>query len=164
MNWLDFLILACIVVGLILGMRDGFVKQLVSLIALILALVFAGEVSASLRNFLLQHIAGDTISPRLLTVICFICAFVAIILLISLLGKIVDLAIKLTPAKPLNILLGGLFGAFIWTLSLSVVFNLFAVFDSGSVILPKRTQEKSKFYHPVKDVFPTVYRDWGKLV
>ncbi|MDR0542197.1 MAG: CvpA family protein [Dysgonamonadaceae bacterium] len=163
MNWLDLIIAACILVGLIKGLSDGFIKQLVSLAALILAVVFAGQIAVPVRSFLLQHVVGNALSPQIITALCYIIAFVLIILAISLFGKIVDVAIKLTPAKPLNVLLGGLFGVFIWTLSLSVVFNLFAVFDSGSAVLSRHTQEKSLFYLPVKSILPTVYPVWKKM-
>ncbi|GHV56042.1 hypothetical protein FACS1894182_01800 [Bacteroidia bacterium] len=163
MNWLDIAIIVCIVIGLIKGLSDGFVKQLVSFIALILAIVFAGQISVPVKSFLLRYITGTAVSPQVITALCYIIAFVLIILLMSLLGKIIDVAIKLSPAKSLNILLGGLFGMFIWTLSLSIIFNLFAVFDSGSTILPKHVQEKSILYYPVKSVLPAIYPVWKKL-
>jgi membrane protein required for colicin V production len=163
MNGIDIVIVICLLAGLIKGLRDGFIKQLVSFIALILAVVFAGQLSLPVRAFLLQHTAGLAVSPPIITALCYIIAFVLIIIAITLLGRIVDVAIKLTPAKPLNILLGGLFGAFIWALSLSIVLNLFAVFDSTSAILPKQVQEKSKLYLPAKNLLPTVYPIWKRL-
>ena len=162
MNWLDLGIIVCLAAGLIKGLFAGFIKQAVSLIALIIAIVFAGQVSIPVRTFLMQHISGDT-SPQIITALCYIIAFVLIILAISLLGKVVDFAIKLTPAKPLNILLGGLFGIFIWTLSLSILFNLFAVFDSDSTILPLSLQESSALYHPIREVLPMIYPVWKRL-
>ena len=162
MNWLDLGIIVCLGIGLIKGLFTGFIKQAVSLIALIIAIVFAGQLSMPVRTFLMQHITGD-VSPQIITALCYIIAFVLIILAISFLGKVVDLAIKLTPAKPLNSLLGGLFGILIWILSLSILFNLLAVFDSGSTILPKSLQESSAFYHSVKEVLPMIYPVWKKL-
>ena len=163
MNWLDLVITVCLATGLIKGLKDGFIKQAVSLAALIIAIVFAGQVSVPVRIFWMQHMDGETVSPQIITALCYIIAFVLIVLVIILLGKLVDVAIKLTPAKPLNMLLGGLFGTFIWTLSLSIVFNLFAVFDSDSTILPQPVQEKSILYHPIKVVLPTVYPVWKRL-
>ena len=150
-------------IGLIKGLKDGLVKQAVSLAALIIAIVFAGQVSVPVRIFLMQHITGSTASPQIITALCYILAFVLIIVAIYFLGKIVDFAIKLTPAKPLNILLGGLFGTFIWTLSLSIVLNLLAVFDSGSTLLPKPLQEQSVLYRPLKELLPMVYPVWKRL-
>ena len=162
MNWLDWVIIVCLATGLIKGLRDGLIKQAVSLLALIIAVVFAGQISVPVRTFLMQHLTGDA-SPQIITALCYVIAFVLIIVAIILLGKIVDVAIKLTPAKPLNMLLGGLFGVFIWTLSLSIVFNLFAVFDSNSTTLPTPTKEKSVFYQPVKQILPMIYPVWKRL-
>ena len=163
MNWLDILIVSCVAVGLIKGLFDGFVKQVVSFVALLAAIFFGGQIAIPVRNFLMQYISGDTLSPSILSVFCYIIAFVSIILIIVLFGKIVDVAIKMTPAKPLNSLLGGLFGALIWIISLSILFNILSVFDSVSHLLPKSIQEKSVLYDPVKEVIPAIYPGWKKL-
>ena len=163
MNWLDLGIIVCVGIGLIKGLSAGFIKQAASFIALIIAVIFAGQISIPVRTFLMQHISSEGVSPQIITALCYIIAFVLIILVICLLGKIIDFAIKLTPAKPLNILLGGLFGVFIWTLSLSILFNLLAVFDSGSIILPQQLQETSALYHSIKGILPMIYPVWKRL-
>ena len=163
MSWLDLAIIVCIAIGLIKGLKDGLVKQAVALAALIIAVIFAGQIAVPVRVFLMQHITGETISPQIITALCYIIAFVLIIVAINLIGKLVSFAIKLTPAKPLNMLLGGLFGVFIWTLSLSIVLNLFAVFDSKGTVLPQRLQDQSLLYQPVKAIFPMVYPVWKGL-
>jgi membrane protein required for colicin V production len=163
MNGLDIAILVVLAIGLIRGLSDGFVKQTIALLALILAIVFAGQMAVPVRSFLLQHVTGQSFSPQIITAICYILAFVLIIMAISFVGKIIDVAIKLTPAKSLNMLLGGLFGIFIWALSLSILLNLFVIFDTGSTLLPRRIQEKSILYEPVKSILPTVYPVWKKL-
>jgi len=156
MNWLDFVIIGVVIVGLIKGFSDGLVKQVIALVALIAAIFFAGKIAVVLRGFLLSFFSSDIPSP-LLTGICYLLAFSLIIIGIVLLGKLVDLAVKMTPAKPLNLLLGGLFGVLIWALSLSIVFNVFAVFDSNSKIISKETQEKSILYERTKDIVPSIY-------
>ena len=163
MNWLDIVIIVCPATGLLKGLKDGFIKQAVSLVALIIAIIFAGKISVPVRIFLMQHIIGDAISPQIITALCYIIAFVLIIVIIHLAGKLVNFAIKLTPAKPLNILLGGLFGVFIWTLSLSIVLNLFAVFDSGSTIISKQAQDQSTLYYPIRGILPMILPVWKQL-
>ena len=156
-NWLDIVIVICVAVGLIKGLRDGFVKQLVSFIALVLAVFFAGKIAIPLRDFVLRYITGNDIYIPIVSALCYILAFILILLLIILLGKLVHLAIKMTPARPLDILLGGVFGMFIWILSLSILFNIFSALDANATILPKTAQSKSIFYEQVKKVVPTVY-------
>ena len=157
MNWLDIVILICLATGLIIGIWKGFVEQLFSFIALVAAVFFAGQVAVPLRSFLIEHVTGKDFSIYILSGICYLLAFVLIILLITVLGKVVSFAIKKTPAKPLNNILGGLFGLFIWTVSLSIFFNLLASFDYNSMLISKQMQAKSTLYSSVKDVVPMVY-------
>jgi membrane protein required for colicin V production len=157
MNWLDIFIIVCIVIGLIKGFFDGFIKQVVSFLALILALFFSGQLALFLRDWLRQFDAFLSMNYGILSAICYILAFVLIIIVIVLIGKVVNIAIKMTPAKILNILLGGLFGALVWIFSLSIIFNLLYVFDSQSTLISEQTQSKSIFYDGVKVVVPTVY-------
>jgi membrane protein required for colicin V production len=157
MNWLDILIIICIAAGLIRGLFAGFIKQVVSFLALILAIFFSGQLALFLRASSQRLDAFSSMNQAILSALCYILAFVLIIIIIVLLGRIINIAIKMTPAKWLNILLGGLFGALIWIFSLSIAFNLLHVFDFQSGIIKKETQEKSIFYKNVKSVVPTVY-------
>jgi len=157
MNWLDLVIIICLSIGLIKGLFDGFIKQVVSFLALVVAIFFAGKMAIPMRSFLLNYLSADSFSTQILTGICYLLAFALIILIIVFVGKLIDIAIKMTPAKPLNMLLGGVFGFFIWILSLSILLNIFSSFDSHSQVISKQTQEKSVFYLKVKEVVPTVY-------
>jgi membrane protein required for colicin V production len=157
MNWLDIAIIVCVAAGLIKGLFAGFIKQAVSFLALILAIFFSGQLALFLRTSS-QHLdAFSSMNQSIFSAICYILAFALIIIAIVLLGRIVNIAIKMTPAKWLNILLGGLFGSLIWIFSLSIIFNLLYIFDFHSWIIKKETQEKSILYEDVKNVVPTVY-------
>lgn len=157
MNWLDILIIVCVAIGLIKGLFDGFIKQVVSFVALVVAILFAGQVAVLIRAFLSGLLGQNSISPPILTGFSYLFAFVLIIILIVLLGKIVSFAIKMTPAKPLNIMLGGLIGACFWILSLSIVFNILGSINKDLKVIPKQIQQNSVFYSKVKNVVPIVY-------
>ncbi|MDR1738005.1 MAG: CvpA family protein [Candidatus Symbiothrix sp.] len=157
MNWLDIVLLLILVAGLGKGLYDGFVKQITAFIALLFAFFFAGEIAIPAREFLIAHLTGNAIAPTIMSGVCYVLAFVLIIVVITLLGKLIGVAIKMTPAKPLDILLGGLFGLFVWALSLSIVINVISVFDTRSWLISPTAQEKSQLYTPVKSIVPTVY-------
>jgi membrane protein required for colicin V production len=157
MNWLDIVIIICVVIGLIKGLFAGFIKQVVSFLALIAAIFFSGQLALFLRASSLHLDVFSSMNQALLSAICYILAFALIIILIALLGRVINIAIKMTPAKWLNILLGGLFGTLIWVFLLSIVFNLLYIFDFQSRIIKKETQEKSILYGEIKSVVPTVY-------
>jgi membrane protein required for colicin V production len=157
MNWLDIIIIVGIVIGLIKGLFDGFVKQVVSFLALIIAIFFAGQLAKIARDYLLHFDFLSSLSSGIFSAVCYILAFSLIIIIIVLLGKIVDIAIKMTPAQIANRLLGGLFGVLVWLFSLSILFNVFSAFDTKFHIVSKQTQEKSIFYDGVKAVVTTIY-------
>ena len=159
MNGLDIILVVCIVIGIIKGIIDGFIKQVISLISLVLAIVLSGAVANGLRLFVNSHFpVGNTMfSPNIMSAIYYILAFVIIVSLFALLAKAVDKIINYTPIGIFNRLFGALFGAFVWTLCLSILLNFLAVFDSQSVVIPKQFKEKSICYNNVRMVFPSVY-------
>lgn len=157
MNWLDILIIVCIAIGLIKGLFDGLIKQVVSFLALIAGIFFAGHVGIVIKSYLSVLLTPDIISPYILTVLSYLFAFVLIILIITLLGNLLSMAIKLTPAKPLNMILGGILGFSLWVLIVSIGINIFTFLDKDSQYLSKQTKEKSVFYSKVKRVVPTMY-------
>jgi membrane protein required for colicin V production len=156
-NWLDLAIIVCLAVGLIKGIVDGFVKQVVSFLALAVAIFFAGQIAVPIRSFLFSSSTVTAIPQPVISGLCYLLAFALIIIAIVWVGKLVSFAIKMTPAKPLNTLLGGLFGMFIWIFSLSLLFNIVAVFDYHSKIIPAQIQKESFFYNRIKSVVPTLY-------
>lgn len=148
MNWLDWVVWICLGAGLVKGLYDGLVKQLISFISLILAIVFSGMIAGLLRSFADLNIHSA---------IYYIFAFILIITVFALLAKGIDKIIKATPAGMLNRLAGGIFGVLIWLLCLSFALNILSVFDSKTMVIHKETQEKSVTYTPVKMALPTVY-------
>jgi len=158
MNWLDIVIIVCIAIGLVKGLFDGFIKQVVSLLALIIAILFAGIIAEPIRNFLLDQPSIVNAMPEyVLTGICYILAFTIIILVICGIGKLVEVAIKITPAKTLNYILGGFFGALSWIIALSLAFNLLTVFDPDYKIISKQTRKESVLFNTVNSMVPTLY-------
>ena len=148
MNWLDWVVWICLGTGLVKGLHDGLVKQIISFISLILAIVFSGMIADVLRSF---------VDLNIHSAIYYIFAFILIITVFALLAKGIDKIIKATPAGMLNRLAGGIFGVLIWLLCLSFALNILSVFDSKTMVIHKETQEKSVTYTPVKMALPTVY-------
>lgn len=148
MNWVDLVVWICLGTGLAKGLSDGLIKQLVSFISLILAIVFSGMVAGILRSF---------VDLQVHDAIYYIAAFILIITVFALLTNVIDKIIKFTPVGILNRLAGGVFGVLIWLLCLSFALNILSVFDSKSMVIHKETQEKSSTYNSVKNVLPIAY-------
>ncbi|GAP71706.1 hypothetical protein AGMMS49982_17400 [Bacteroidia bacterium] len=157
MNWLDYAIIIIVAAGLIKGLMDGFVRQLALFVGLVVAIYFAGEVAEALRAAIFGLLGLQIIPPHLLTGICYTLAFGIITFVIGLLGRFVDFAIKMTPARPFNVLFGGAFGLCVAVLSLSLAVNVLAAFDSQSVLISEQTQQQSQLFDKTKNIVTTVY-------
>ncbi|MDL2223726.1 CvpA family protein [Bacteroidales bacterium OttesenSCG-928-M06] len=167
MNWLDIVIIICLAGGLLKGLFDGFVKQVISFLALIVGIVFAKHLAFPVNDFLSRFFTEEIISPPILMIISYILAFILIVLAVNLVGNLISMVIKATPIRPLNMLLGAFFGFALWALTLSIIINGIAYFDKDSELISKQTQERSVLYTRMKDVIPVVYpliKDYWKAI
>jgi len=156
MNWLDLAIVIIVAIGLMKGMFDGFIKQIVSLVSFILAVFFAGKTSKPLREFLLNlDSIAHTISPQIVTVICYILTFILIILVFRWLAKLLSKAM-LGPMSCINHALGGLAGCLLSILFLSLIINVLAVIDPDSKIIKEQTKSESVFFYKVEVIVPLI--------
>jgi len=159
MNWLDIVIIVCIVIGIIHGLITGIVKQVIFLVSLIAAILLSGAIATAIRHWVQTHIQSEPtwFSPNVQDAIYYVLAFIIIVSLFSIAAKLVDKIINHTPVGAINKLFGAFFGLIMWTLSLSILLNFVAVFDTQSLILSKPIKENSIFYERVKMIFPTAF-------
>ncbi|MCL2649476.1 MAG: CvpA family protein [Candidatus Azobacteroides sp.] len=151
MNWIDLVIVVVVAIGLIKGLFDGFIQQIISLLSLVLAIFFAGKMARPLRNILMSHESiTKYIDSNIVTVICYIIAFTLIILVFRWLGDLLNKTVKVTPISCLNYLLGGFFGAFSSLFFLSLLFNILTIFDSNSTIIKEDAKKESVFFYKVE--------------
>ncbi|MEO8665673.1 MAG: CvpA family protein [Ignavibacteria bacterium] len=148
MNTLDIIILVLVMIPAFLGLKNGLLRSIFSLLGIITGLILATRFNdkiSSLFSFL-------NIEPKLLGVISFIviilfCYFV----FIYIAGKISRLnAVTKTVDRLLGIVLGILKGLIIASLFLILTTNTFNLFD-------KTTIGSSKFYPAIINIAPSVY-------
>jgi membrane protein required for colicin V production len=159
MNWLDIVIIICIISGIIHGLVTGIIKQVISLISLVAAILLSGAVANWISYWMQPYIQQENnwFSPNVQNALFYILAFVLIISLFAVAAHWIDKIINYTPAGIINKLFGALFGMFMWVLWLSILLNLLAVFDTQSRIISKPAKENSIHYDRVKMIFPTVF-------
>ena len=83
MNILDIILVIPIVLLAFAGFRKGLIKELASLVALILGIYFAVYFSDWTAGFLTQHF---DINQRYVFIIAFVLTFIGVVILVSLLG------------------------------------------------------------------------------
>lgn len=150
MNTLDILILIALTGGLVVGLRAGLIKQVLSFVGLIVAFVLSLQLMKPVGEMAAGSLGiSDDIAPLVGFVLVFLAVQVAVFALIRALQAIVG-ALKLSSV---NRLLGGAVGAFKASLALSVLFLVLGNLDVPS----EETRESSAFYEPVAMMVPDTW-------
>ena len=118
MNWLDITLLCLAGIGIVKGLFDGFVKQVVSLIALLLGFFFCSRVALWLQGYLL---AAGKADPQTSIVASYIIGFLLFVGFFFSSGHLISRGFNPTPLGLLNHL-GGVFPCGIFPLFFFLLF------------------------------------------
>ena len=154
MNWLDFIIIILLVFGLARGFINGFIKELASLLALIIGIWGAIKFSQFTAGRLYDYF---DMTGQYVGIIAFLITFVIIVIIIHFIGLLVDKFIEKISLGFLNSVLGLVFGVFKSALVLSVIFVVLNAIDAKHHFLPKEQIAQSKFYNPIADIAPALF-------
>lgn len=145
MNPIDLIIIVTVLVGFILGFKDGFVRKLIGLIgfglAILLAALFKNNLGKMVENvfdieiYLSEIIAGITI-------------FFGVIVVFALLKRVIHPFDKVN--NLINQIVGGVVGIFQLLYFVSAVFLLLNIFD----VPGKSVKESSAFYNITYKIIP----------
>ncbi|MBG0860294.1 MAG: CvpA family protein [Bacteroidales bacterium] len=154
MNWIDLIIVVILIIAIIRGFTDGFVREVASLAALILGIWGAIKFSSLTAEKLYEWF---DMTGQYVGIIAFLVTFGIIVLIIHFIGIIADRIIDTIALGFLNRILGMVFGLFKSMLILSIFFVILNAIDARKPFLPKETIEESKFYNPIADIAPALF-------
>jgi membrane protein required for colicin V production len=154
MNWLDIVILCLAGVGLIKGLYDGIIKQMVSLVAVIIGIYLCSGSAEWIRGYLTKL---DWIPSHGVVMASYVLGFILIVGFIVLVGIVIHRIVSVTPLSIFNHIAGGLLGLVMMVLFISLVLNVIEMFDRNSVILSQGLKVESYFYFFIKNIIPTVF-------
>ncbi len=137
--------MAVVFVGFILGFKDGFVRKLIGLIGLGLAIYCAVLFSAQLGHMIVNLL---DIEFYLSQIIAGIAIFLVVIIVFSIIKRLIHPFDKVN--NLINQIVGGLVGAIQILFFLSAVLFLLNIFDAPS----KNAKKSSIFYQKVYDIIP----------
>ena len=106
MNWADWAIVIVLTLSSVISLTRGFIKEALSLVIWIVALVVANVFSNRLEFFLTDAIS----TPSLRAITAFVLVFVGVLLIGALLNFCIGLIVKATGLSGTDRLLGMLFG------------------------------------------------------
>lgn len=154
MNWLDITLLCLAGIGFVKGLFDGVIKQVVSLIALLVGIFFCTKAALWLRGYIL---ALGWFPEQGVTVLSYVAGFLLIVGVILLAGEILTRVVGVTPLSVLNHLAGGVLGLCFMMAFVSLLLNGIEMIDGGSVLISRQAKVESRFYNSVKEIIPTIY-------
>ncbi|MEK6477612.1 CvpA family protein [Catalinimonas sp. 4WD22] len=155
----DFVILVILLAGAYQGFQKGLLREVVGIFALVAGIIGAIQWLPQGINFLSRILNTQT---ELLPVFAFFLIFIAIVLAISLAGRLVKLVIDLTPIGFVDGVGGALLGMLKWALGISIILW---VLDNAQVGLP--VDDESMIYMNVKQVAPYIFQhlgEWSPMV
>ena len=154
MNWLDIVLVCLAGIGLVKGLFDGVIKQVVSLIALVAATFFCTKAAVWVRGYI---VAMGWFPEEAVTIVSYVAGFALIMGVVIFVGRVMHRLIGMTPLGVLNHLAGGVFGLCLMVLFVSLLLNVIEVVDRHSVFVSRELKMESRFYAPVKEIIPTIY-------
>jgi membrane protein required for colicin V production len=153
-NWIDLIILIILIISLVRGFADGFVREVASLAGLILGIWGAIRFSSFTADKLYDWF---DMTGQFVGIIAFLITFGVIVIIVHFIGIIANKLIDAVSLGFLNHILGMVFGLFKSVLILSVFFVILNTIDERKSFLPKDTIEESKFYNPISKIAPALF-------
>ena len=132
MNWLDIVIVIILVISAFLGLKRGFIKTLLPLVGLVLAVFLAGRFYVQLSGRL-----SFIENPSLARVAAFAIIFFAVIVAVAILSSILRKIIQMLLLGWVDRLGGAVFGFAIGWVVCSVIVALLARYVALPVELPQ---------------------------
>jgi len=154
MNYLDIVLGALLIIGLVRGIMKGLFVELASLVAIVAGIYGAIRFSFYVGDFLKEKIS---LEPQYIKLIAFAITFIGIIVGISLLGKLLTKVAKFAALGLVNRILGGAFGLLKFAFIASGIIMFIGPLNDTLGIVKKEVLEASILYKPIESIAPTVY-------
>ena len=158
-NFLDIIIIIPLLLFAWQGYKKGFIIEVATLAALLLGLFFAFYFSDYAASLLNEHF---NIDEKYIAALSFIITFIAVVIAIIAIGKILQKLIDIILLGFLNKAAGAIFGIIKGALILSILLLIINYFDANQKLIKDEYKEGSVFYQPVASFAPQLY-DWLHL-
>ena len=160
MNTFDIIITAFLLFGFIRGLFKGLFLEIASFIALIAGVYGAMHFSHFIKDLLIPLVTWE---EKYITLISFAITFIAIVVAITLIGKLFTKIADFASLGILNKFLGGIFGALKIGFMLSVILLIFSKLNNKIPFFSAEQQESAVLYEPLKNLAPNIFPEFVKV-
>jgi len=153
MNYLDIILVIPLLWGLYKGVSKGIIKELASLMALIVGIYGAVHFADSIQPYIKNSLS---IESSFLPILSFAITFIGIVLVVRVIGFIVDKIIKLVALGFISRVLGGVFGVLKTAYIISALLLIVNTFDYYLNLIPLEQKNASVLYRPLSNMIPSI--------
>ncbi|MCE2845772.1 MAG: CvpA family protein [Sphingobacteriales bacterium] len=146
MNYLDVLIAIPLCWGAYKGFQRGIVFEIAMLFGILLGLYLAFKLSGVFQTLVAGMVDAKGGTLYLIT---FFVVFIAVVLIMVLLGKFLEQVLKIGKMDTLNKAAGAAFGLVKFLLVVSVLLSVFRPVDARYELLPAKIKSEALLYEPV---------------
>ena len=155
MSILDVILLTCFIPAVFQGIRKGFIAQVISIASIIIGIWASSRFADVVSGWMATYI---TASEQAMKVAAFAIIFIAVLLALTAIGKLLEGVFKIVALGWLNRLLGLIFALVKTILILGLLIMVFTSLNETFNLVNESTLNESVFYTPFKDaafkVFP----------
>jgi len=146
MNHIDYLLLAIILVGFILGYKDGLIRKIIGLLGLVIAIILAITYSSTLGDYLAPMFNDENYLAKIVSAIVI---FFATLLIFAIVKRLIHPSDKVN--KFVNQLLGGIAG----TIQIVFITSVFLLLLNTISVPSENDIKNSLLYSTIYSVIPT---------
>ena len=150
MNFIDIILGGMILLGIVRGLMKGLFVEIASLVALIAGLYGAIHFSYYAGDFLSEQF--ETWDEKYINLTAFAITFIAILVLITMAGKLLTKIADFAALGILNKLLGGAFGGLKMAVIAGAILVFFDRTNNTMEFVKQETIDDSALYEPVKEI------------
>ena len=154
MNIVDIILLICFIPAVVQGFRKGLISQVIAIISIIAGVWLSFRFTSDASVWLAHYIQ---VSEQMLKVISFAIIFAAVIVVLALLGRLLEGAVKLVMLEWINRLLGVAFSLLKAGLIVGLAIMLFCSLNNTFGMVSEEVLEESVLFPPLKNLAYTVF-------
>lgn len=154
MNTVDIILLICFIPALVQGFRKGFISQIIAIISILLGAWLSFRFASEVSVWLAQYITG---SEQILKITAFALILTAVIIGLTLLGKLLESTFELVMLGWLNKLLGAAFSLVKAGLLIGLAIMVFCSLNNTFSLVSEEVLKESVLFPPLKDLAYTVF-------
>jgi membrane protein required for colicin V production len=153
MNYLDVIIIVLLGLSVLHGLRKGLIVELATLAAL-----FAGLFAGYYFSDFVAGLLGNAFDyqGKYIEIISFAIVFLTVVVLVHLLARIIERAVKAVSLGFLNKLLGAVFSLLKAVFILSILIYFLNRFDENAGVIKPETRQASVLFPIVEKIAPAV--------